>query len=483
MNSLRKNWRAVDYHARANSLEARWQKFCALYLPRAPQDSIWRYARARSPSKRSSGWKLHVSATILNAPQVLAKVAPFLNDCGVSFKAPRSLSEVLKLNSGLDYSYSQVGKIITIYPQSDRQAVQLARRLHQLTKRFSAPSVPFDLRFADPGNVFYRFGSFEHLEVEVEGRKVFGMYGPDGKIVPDVREQARPDWVSDPFVQHQAASSRRPRSRASVRVMRVLAQRGKGGVYEAIDFSAGIPQLCLLKEGRRHGELTWDGRDGAWRVRQEERVLALLAARGVCVPRVYSSFELEGNYYLVSEYLNGETLHDLLLRRRHRLSIARVLDYGIQLATFIGQMHRAGWAWRDCKPNNIIVTADGRFVPIDFEGASPIDQPDPMRWGTPGFTPPEWKRRYPANGMTDDLFALGSMLYLLITGHVFDHDQPQTIPRLRRKVPPELRKLVQSLLHENPQERPAAQIARAQLKSILLGYSNSAVILEGVAAA
>ncbi len=476
--------RAMSLHARSHALEKRWQKLCALYLPRASNDSMWRYSPGKRVRRREVGWKLHISATVLNAPRVLKRIAPFLSETGVRFKAPCSLMEVVKLNSGLHYSYSQIGKIVTIYPNSDRQAVFLAQRLDAFTRGFAGPSVPFDLQFRESGNVYYRFGAFQHLEVESTGRKILGVRGPDGTVVPDVREQPKPDWVSDPFEPFRRSSRpQNPSSTLPIRVIRVLAQRGKGGVYQAIDFGSEVPRLCLLKEGRKHGELTWDGRDGAWRVRHEKRVMAQLAVRGVPVPRVHSSFEVDGNYYLVTEYVSGETLHDLLLQRRRRFELARVLNYGVQLADFLGRMHRAGWAWRDCKPKNIIITTDRRLVPIDFEGAAAINRPDPMRWGTPGFTPPEWRRNNVANGVTDDLFALGSMLYLLITGRVFDHEQPQSISRLRRNVPAELRELVQSLLSEDPQKRPAAELARARLNSILPTYSNSALRLEGVKAA
>src|SRR6267154_1825559 len=158
-------WRNVSLHNRAKFLEARWQELCAVYLPRAPEDSMWRYDLGRSGQRPSSGWKLHLSATILNAPKVLRKIAPLLVAHGVSFKAPRSLFEVGQLNSGLSYNYSQVGKIITVYPGSDDEAVFLAQRLHRLTYGMPAPAVPFDLRFSDTSNVYYRFGAFEHLEL------------------------------------------------------------------------------------------------------------------------------------------------------------------------------------------------------------------------------------------------------------------------------------------------------------------------------
>ena len=99
------------------------------------------------------------------------------------------------------------------------------------------------------------------------------------------------------------------------------------------------------------------------------------------VPRVYSSFELAGNAYLVMEFIGGETLQSLLSRLRRRMSISRVLKYGIQLAEFISMMHAAGWVWLDCKPMNIVVTRTGKLQPLDFEGACRISRPDPTLWG------------------------------------------------------------------------------------------------------
>ncbi len=432
---------------------------------------MWRYHSASRPPRTEAGWKLHVSATILNAPTIFKRVAPLLIDRDVWFKAPRSLEEVLKLNSGLIYNYSQIGKILTIYPADDAEAVYLARKLQQLTRGFSGPAVPFDLSFGEQGTVYYRFGAFEPLEIENRGRRTLGLRAPDGKLIPDRREEPQPDWVSDPFAAHQPPPKNfRTRASAAFRVINVLTQRGKGGVYEAIDFSGDKPRLCLLKEGRRNGEVAWDGRDGAWRVRHEKRVLCALTARGVPVPRVHASFTMGGNYYLVMDHISGETLHDYLMRRCYRVDLSRVLDWGIQLASFLNRMHAAGWAWRDCKPKNIVITSTARLVPIDFEGAAPLRRPDQSLWGTPGFTPPQLKQGERTNGATDDCYALGAVLYFLVTGKIFDHQSPATIQSLRRKVYPELRILIESLLHADSGLRPKAVDACAQLKVISSRY-------------
>jgi hypothetical protein len=453
--------------SRATRLEKEWQELCACYLPLQPKDSIWRYHRSRSANEPGQGWKLHISATVLNATRVLKKVAPFLVERGVPFKAPSCLKEVIRLNSGSSEGYTQVGKIITVYPRTSPEAVHLAGHLHKLTFRMAAPTVPFDLRYRATSNVYYRFGAFQPLEIETDhGKRAPAVHGPHGKLIPDCREQPKPDWVTDPFAAQEerrnVETAQNPLMSA-YSVLRVLAQRGKGGVYQALDFTVTPPRLCLIKEGRKHGELTWDGRDARWRVKNEERVLSELLAKGVDVPRVYSSFELEGNAYLVTEFIDGVTLQSLLGKLQRRMPISRVLKYGIQLAGFFSQMHAAGWVWRDCKPLNIVVTEQGILKPLDFEGASRVERPDSMLWGTPGFVPPEWFVPGKRTGLPDDLYALGSILYLLTTGSVPETTNPTAPEKLRRNIPEELCGLMMSLLSPEPRRRPSAREAVARL--------------------
>lgn len=455
---------------RAALLEAEWQKLCDLYLPLRQSGSIWRYHCVQPSNAPERGWKLHVSATILNAGRVLQKVAPALAGCGIQFKAPSSLRHVMMLNAGLDGTYTQVGKVITVYPHTPEQAVELARRLHKLTLRMAAPEVPFDLRYRPSSNVYYRFGAFAPLEIEhANGTRTTAVRGPNGELIPDRRDQPKPEGIADPFEQlhrrHRVVKQQNSFA-TSYRVVRALAQRGKGGVYQAADLSSTQPRLCLIKEGRKHGELNWDGRDGRWRIRNEERVLSELLAQGMNVPRVYSSFELAGNAYLVTEFIDGETLQSVLSRLQRRMPISCVLKYGIQLAEFMSTMHAAGWVWRDCKPMNIVVTRRGKLQPLDFEGACRINRPDPMLWGTPGFIPPEWQTLKKHTGRTDDLYALGSMLYLLATGSVPSSTSPKSPATLRRNIPEELSKLIVRLLSSDRRRRPSAEKTLARLHQI-----------------
>lgn len=110
-------------------LEREWQAKCERYLPIVPDGSVWRFSRTGSPDDPEQGWKIHVSATILSAARVLERVAPFLNNERILFKAPVSLQELKKINCGLFYGFSQVGKLITVYPPNPEVAVKAALKL------------------------------------------------------------------------------------------------------------------------------------------------------------------------------------------------------------------------------------------------------------------------------------------------------------------------------------------------------------------
>ncbi len=461
-------------------MSMRWRELCERYLPITPQNSLWRYSRAPNGLDPEQGWKLHISATVLTANSVLERVGPLLIECDVQFKAPSSLRELSRLNSGLHYGYCQVGKFITIYPRTIEEFSSLAQTLHQLTRHMSAPAVPFDLRFRPGSNVYYRYGAFKNMEIKhADGTLTLALQSPDGRLVPDVRESftGKPDWVSEPLLDPLPSGddwATETPLKTTFRAFRAITQRGKGGVYKAVDRSVRPERFCLLKEGRQSGEMSWDGRDGSWRIRHEEHVISLLCAAGIPAPQVYSSFTAESNYYLVTEFIEGQSLHSLLLKRKNRLPMAQALWYAVQLAELVSRIHAAGWVWRDCKPANIIVAKNGILRPLDFEGACPVDQPDPQPWGTPAFTPPEWSEKFHGQSrVPEDLYAIGAVIYLVVAGRLPESSGPLPIEKLRRKVPPEVRRIIFELLSPSPHQRPNAQHVTKELKTISARLGNS----------
>ena len=456
-------------------LRRTWDNLCAAYLPITTADSIWRFSRESLPGDPSQGWKLHVSATVLTAAKVLQAIAPVLHRYRVLFKAPASLQELDKLNSGISYGYSQIGKFVTIYPQTEDEAVFLAEQLHGLTRGIPAPAVPFDFRYKTDSPVYYRYGAFKKMTAPGADQE-FALLAPDGNLVVDSRTtQTMPEWVQNPFRQSATHSPVATRTSLppTLKPFRALAQRGRGGVYQAIDLSVEPPRLCILKQGRSQGEITLDGRDGAWRVQHEEKVLSLLAQSGVNVSRVYSSFSIGENYYLISEFIEGPNVEEWLAGKRRRLPVRAVMELSLQLAEIMNGIHAAGWVWRDCKPRNVILTNRRTLRPVDFEGACPVTAPDPLRWGTTSYLSPESAHHFAGQSrLPEDLYALGVVIHLLLMGYTPDQLSNGESGRGRR-APAALFKLIQDLLHKNPRRRPRAAVVVRRLKLALNALATS----------
>jgi len=454
-------------------LIAGYEALCKKYLPIDSND-VWRFSRQILAAEPDQGWKIHISATIHTAGKVLEKVAPVLKKQNVFFKAPRSLTELGKINSGMFYGYGQIGKFITVYPQNEEEFVRLAETLHQSTRGLAAPVIPFDLRYEESSNVYYRYGAFTNLDIkEADGTLTPAIFDPNGTLVPDVRnnEKGKPEWISNPlsFKMTTDESDTKSPLKTTYKIFKSLSQRGKGGVYMALDFSSRQPRLCVIKEGCRNGELNWLGRDGYDYVKREAEVSEQLSSARLGLPEKYETFESDSNLYLVTEYIEGKNLQEFLAERKRRLSLKKVLEYSYKLASLIEKIHAAEWVWHDCKPANIIVTKNGNLRLLDFEGAYRKNETSHIVWGTDDFLPSEWKPdSQKKNPASFDLFALGAVIYYLYCGRFYTNNDFSPFYKMRRRsISPVLEKIVVALLEKNPEKRPSAKTAARLLRKEL----------------
>ena len=465
----------------SSEAEQRWNLLCTANLPLIDDSSFWRFNRQGDGSDLEQGWKIHITTTILKACDTFVAIAPVLRRSGVMFKGPKTLNDIKKLNCGLFAGYSQIGKCFTVYPRNDKETVSLADELHRVTEHLTGPMVPFDNRLVPKSNVFYRYGAHSsRLKVVVNGEEKSAIRTPDGELVVDERgpDGAIPFWVRSPFPRSVVAAKARVCSRFtdSFKVFKALSQRGKGGVYTALDITSIPMRLCVLKEGRRLGEVDWDGKDGFWRIKNEAKALEDLRRYEVPVPIIYSEFRQRHSCYVAMEHLDGKNLQELCASSK--ITIERRVNLCFQMARLVSKIHEAGWVWRDCKPLNFMVCTDDQLRPLDFEGAVRRDRSFSLPWGTAGYVPPEWLSiRQNFDLEVDDLFALGASFLHVVTQSPppTNHSDMlafarQTLPK--RRIPEAIQRNIMALIQAQPSARPKANKVYEELSKCLKSPQN-----------
>ena len=242
---------------------------------------------------------------------------------------------------------------------------------------------------------------------------------------------------------------------------RILEQVGRGGfaaVYKAED--TGLRGRLVAVKEMSQSRLTPEETVEAAEAFKGEALL-LAGLRHPNLPRIYDHFRDGGRWYLVMDFIEGETLEEYLaVHNGGRLPIAEALACGIQLCTVLDYLHTRQplIIFRDLKPANVMRTPEGHLYLIDFGIArhfKPGQARDTIPFGSPGYAAPEQYGR----GQTTpraDLYSLGVTLHQLLSG--YDPSQtPFRLPPLPRMEAPhllDLELLITQLLEMDEERRP-----------------------------
>src|SRR5271155_148637 len=127
-----------------------------------------------------------------------------------------------------------------------------------------------------------------------------------------------------------------------------------------------------------------------------------------------------GTPYIVLEYIDGETLKDLI-RREGPLEIPQAIAYAIEIARSLGAAHEHQIVHRDVKPQNILISVEGGAKITDFGIARSLTEEGLTMagrvLGTTDYVSPEQALGQPVTGQSD-LYSLGVVLYEMLTGEV-----------------------------------------------------------------
>ena len=242
----------------------------------------------------------------------------------------------------------------------------------------------------------------------------------------------------------------------------ILAPLGSGGmgeVYRARDIRLGREVALKILPSEV-------AKDPARRQRFDLEARAVAALNH---PNIVAIYDV-GDGYIVTELVDGVPLHQA------SLSLRKTIDIAIQIASGLACAHDAGITHRDLKPDNILVTRDGRVKILDFGLAKmtgahaataatdtvTVHTEPGVVMGTVGYMSPEQVRGQAADHRSD-IFNFGLILYEMVAGRrAFSGDTSaevmtailkQDAPELPDTVPPSVRQIVAHCLEKEPGSR------------------------------
>ncbi len=280
------------------------------------------------------------------------------------------------------------------------------------------------------------------------------------------------------------------------RVLEVVGGGGMGVVYKAEDLKLGrAVALKFLPEEVSHDPRVLE------RFEREARAASSLDHHNIC--SIYEFGEHEGRPFIVMQLLQGQTLRDCLASgtlkdtaSEAQVSLDRLLDIAIQIASGLEAAHEQGIVHRDIKPANIFITTKGvakildfglaklslrpsavQAIPAELGGAEALNPGRPA--GTAAYMSPEQAQGRPLDARTD-LFSFGLVLYEMATGRraftgdnaavlqdAILHRAPTPPAELNSELPAKLQDVIQKCLQKdrNLRYQKAAEI-RSDLQKV-----------------
>jgi serine/threonine protein kinase len=255
----------------------------------------------------------------------------------------------------------------------------------------------------------------------------------------------------------------------------MLGQGGMSAVYKATD--PNLRRVVAVKMIHTHLS---DNPDFVKRFEEEAASVAQLRHSGII--QVYDFNQDDDVYYMVLEFVPGETIQDHLKRLNEsgrKLPVSKVMEYMANICDAVDYAHQRGMIHRDIKPANIMLNTQGQVILMDFGIAKIVGGQRHTATGavvgTAMYMSPEQIRGEQPDRRSD-IYSLGVTLFEMVSGQPpFQADSAMTLmmmhvndpvpdPRkLNPEVPEELIAVIKKALAKNPNDRyqTAAEMASA----------------------
>ena len=240
-------------------------------------------------------------------------------------------------------------------------------------------------------------------------------------------------------------------------VIRQVGAGGFGAVYEAEDTQEH--RRVAIKEIGLAGLTARQMAEAANLFHREAEVLSSL--HHPCIPRVYEQIRDSEHWYLIMDFIEGQTLEEYLAQvPGGRLPLGQALQLALQICEVLVYLHnrQPKVIFRDLKPANILLTPRGGIMVVDFGVArfyKPGKKSDTIAFGSPGYAAPEQYGRSQTTPRSD-IYSLGALLHQMLTGldPSLSPFQFQPLRSFDSAFPAKLEKLLGQMLAMRLAQRP-----------------------------
>ncbi len=207
-------------------------------------------------------------------------------------------------------------------------------------------------------------------------------------------------------------------------ILSFVASGGFGSIYKGVD-TLFSNRLVAVKEMTRNPH---QSEKGIQDFKREALMLAGLEHRNL--PRIYDHFVDGGRWYLVMDFIEGETLETYMSNTKEgKLPVDKALEISLKLAIVLDYLHsrQPPIIFRDLNPSNIMLTPNKEIYLIDF-GISRHFQLGRLyteKLGRVGFAAPEQYNKAIPVTLLSDIYSLGVTLHHMLTGIDPFNNRPQ----------------------------------------------------------
>ncbi len=277
-----------------------------------------------------------------------------------------------------------------------------------------------------------------------------------------------------------------PKQFGRYRILSELGRGGMGAVFQALDGELDRKvalKIPFFKED--------DEKEAVQRFYREAKAMAVVQHANLCP--VFDVGRFGEWHFLTMAFIDGQPLSNML-KDSNFLSVTQAATLMKTVAVAVQKAHEAGIVHRDLKPANIMLTKDGDPIIMDFglarrksTGEADLTQTGAV-FGSPAYMAPEQvEARHDEIGPATDVYALGVILYQMVTGHrpfqgsvasIFGQivsNVPAPPSKWRQGLPPELDAICLKALAKSPANRHASAAKFAEELSYLVNPAGSDV--------